>query len=254
MVSLARGGAFARFLPCGIIFISLLGCGGNEADTSATISDSASSASSASGSESSASVPAPAAAGSGSAPSSSAPTISGSPLAQVGVGQAYSFTPTAGNAGGNTISFSIQNKPAWASFSIATGQLTGTPASASVGTYSNIIISVSNGTATSSLTNFAITVLASPPQSSPQSGEATLSWTPPTTNTNGTALADLAGYMINYGTNANALNQTVTIANATTTTFTLQDLAAGTWYFAIMAYTTDGSQSSLSNVVSTTIQ
>jgi hypothetical protein len=33
----------------------------------------------------------------------------------------------------------------------------------------------------------------------------------------------------------------------------MQDLAAGTWYFAVKAYTTTGAESSLSNVASKTI-
>src|SRR5262245_13392905 len=46
----------------------------------------------------------------------SAPTISGAPAAQVTVNQAYSFKPTAADADNNTLTFSIANKPAWASF------------------------------------------------------------------------------------------------------------------------------------------
>lgn len=137
----------------------------------------------------------------------SAPTISGSPVAQVAVGQMYSFTPTVQNSGREPASFSIQNKPAWMSFSIATGQLTGTPTSADVGTYSNVVISVSNGTATTSLPPFTIAV------SQRGTGMATLSWAAPTTNTDGTPLTDLAGYTIEYGTSSGALDQSVTIAS-----------------------------------------
>jgi hypothetical protein len=166
------------------------------------------------------------------------------------VGQKYSFTPTAAAAGGSQVSFSIQNKPAWATFSIATGQLTGTPTSANVGTYANVIISVSNGTATASLNGFTITVQAVPSQGA----EANLSWTAPTTNTDGTAVSDLAGYTIKYGTSAVALNQSVSVSSPTTTSYSVQNLAAGTWYFAIMADTSEGSESALSNIVSTTLQ
>ena len=82
----------------------------------------------------------------------------------------------------------------------------------------------------------------------------TLNWTEPTTNTNGTPLTDLQGYTVEYGTSASALNEVDTIDSPTTTTFTVANLAAGTWYFAITANASDGTQSSLSNVVSTTVQ
>lgn len=159
----------------------------------------------------------------------------------------YSFTPTVQNSGREPASFSIQNKPAWMSFSIATGQLTGTPTSADVGTYSNVVISVSNGTATTSLPPFTIAV------SQRGTGMATLSWAAPTTNTDGTPLTDLAGYTIEYGTSSGALDRSVTIASPSTTIYTISDLTTGTWYFAVVAYTTEGSQSTLSGIVSTTI-
>lgn len=190
--------------------------------------------------------------GSSSSPSSvsaapSALEIIGSPVTQVQVGQAYSFTPTVQGSTGGAISFSIQNMPPWASFSIATGQLTGTPASANVGAYPNVVISVSNGTGSSSLAAFTITVTQG------GTGMVTLSWAAPADNTDGTPVTNLAGYTIEYGTNATTLDQSVTVASPSTTTYTIQDLAAGTWYFAIAAYTMGGTQSAFSNVVSTTI-
>ena len=85
------------------------------------------------------------------------PTISGTPPTAATVGTAYSFTPTASD-GGATLSFSVQNLPSWATFSIATGAITGTPAAANVGVNSDIVISVSNGTAQAALPAFSITV------------------------------------------------------------------------------------------------
>jgi len=183
------------------------------------------------------------------APPNQPPTISGTPATLVQAGQSYSFTPTAAGSAGATLSFSIQNKPSWANFSIATGQLSGTPASANVGTYANIIISVSDGTTSASLPPFAITVA-----SAPATANVNLAWDAPTLNTDGSALTDLQGYVISYGTSAANLNQTVTVASASATSFTVQNLAAGTWYFAIAAYAGDGTTSVLSNEVSTTVQ
>ena len=63
-----------------------------------------------------------------------------------------------------------------------------------VATFSNIIISVSDGTAL----GFAAGVLARRCCRS-ANGTATVSWTPPTTNTDGSALTNLAGYRVAYG-------------------------------------------------------
>jgi hypothetical protein len=174
------------------------------------------------------------------------PTISGTPATTVKAGTPYSFTPKASDPGSTTLSFSIQNMPSWASFSIATGALSGTPTSSNVGTFANIVISVSNGTAKAALASFSIAVTAAPTTN----GTATLSWTPPTQNTNGTAITNLAGYQINYGASASALTQSLQIPNPAATTGTVSALTTGTWYFAVVSYNTDGSSSSLSSVVS----
>lgn len=89
-----------------------------------------------------------------------APTISGQPATAVVAGQAYSFTPSANDADGDTLTFSISNQPSWASFSNSTGQLSGTPASGDVGTYQNVTISVSDGQASAALSAFNISVNA----------------------------------------------------------------------------------------------
>ncbi len=88
-----------------------------------------------------------------------APTISGTPATTVAEDAAYSFTPTANDVDGGALTFSIANKPSWASFSTTTGALTGTPVNADVGTYTGIVITVTdNESASASLPAFAITV------------------------------------------------------------------------------------------------
>jgi len=176
------------------------------------------------------------------------PTISGTPPTQVTAGQAYSFTPTAGGPAGTTLTYSVQNMPSWATFSIATGSLSGTPSNTNVGTYSNIVVSVSDGQASAALPAFSIQVSAQA-----VSGSATLSWVAPTTNTDGSPLTDLAGFVISYGSSATNLNQQVTVSSATATGYTVTGLASGTWYFSVSAYSTLGTQSSPSNVASKTI-
>src|SRR6202023_1907333 len=53
------------------------------------------------------------------------------------------------------------------------------------GTYSNIVISVSDGTASASLTAFSIAV------NQISNGSATVNWTPPTSNSDGSTLLSL---------------------------------------------------------------
>ena len=174
-------------------------------------------------------------------------TISGNPEASVNAGSAYTFTPSASDAEDLALTFSIQNQPAWAAFNPSTGQLSGTPTAADVGSYANIAISVSNGVSVASLAAFTITVTQI------STGTVTVNWIPPTQNTNGTPLVNLAGFRILYGRSANDLNQTAQIANPGVTSYVLADLAPGTWYIGIMAYTASGVESSLSNLASTTV-
>jgi hypothetical protein len=84
-------------------------------------------------------------------------------------------------------------------------------------------------------------------------GTATLSWAAPTTNTNGTPLTDLSGYYINYGTSASALTNEIKITSATTTSYEITNLATGTWYFTVNAYTSDGVESAASGIAEKTI-
>jgi hypothetical protein len=183
------------------------------------------------------------------ASSNPAPTISGSPAKSVTVGKAYAFTPTASDPNGNTLTFSIANKPSWATFSTSTGKLSGTPSASHIGTYSNVTIRVSDGTTTVSLPAFTITVSAA--SSSP--GAATLSWTPPTRNTDGSSLTNLAGYRIYYGTSASSLTQTITINTAGVSSYVVSDLSPATYYFAVTAFTSAGAESSRSPTVSKTV-
>src|SRR5262249_55196001 len=60
----------------------------------------------------------------------------------------YAFTPDVQHQDGRKLRFSIRNKPAWASFGMKHGTLYGTPQNAHAGTYSNIIITVSDGHST----------------------------------------------------------------------------------------------------------
>jgi hypothetical protein len=84
-------------------------------------------------------------------------------------------------------------------------------------------------------------------------GTATVSWVAPTQNSDGTPLGNLAGYNVYYGTSAGSLTQSVQVSSASATSYVVTSLGAGTWYFAVTAYTNTGVESSLSSVVSKTI-
>jgi hypothetical protein len=176
------------------------------------------------------------------------PVISGAPSTSVKAGSAYAFTPTASDPEGKPLTFSITNKPAWATFSTTTGKLSGTPSSAQTGTYSNIAIKVSDGSLTASLPAFSIVV-----STTTTTGSATLSWTPPTHNTDGTTLTNLAGYRILYGTSAGALTRTIQVANPGVSRYVVENLTAGTWYFSVRAYSSSGAESAPSNTSSTSV-
>jgi hypothetical protein len=178
-----------------------------------------------------------------------APTISGSPATSVSAGQAYNFQPSATDADGDVLTFSIQNRPSWATFSPTTGRLSGTPSSSHTGTYGNIVISVTDGKATRSLSGFSISV-----QSASGTGSVSLSWTAPTKNTDGTALTDLAGYRVHYGTSSGSYTHSVQLPNKSLTSVVIEDLTPARWYFAVKAYNSSGIESAFSGSVSKLIE
>ena len=169
------------------------------------------------------------------------------PTTSVTAGTAYSFKPTAADADGDTLSYSITNKPSWATFSIADGQLSGT---AAAGTYSNIIISVSDGKASTALSAFTITVTSTAPP--PTTSSVTLNWGAPTSNTDGSTLTNLSGYRISYGKSSSTLDKTVSVGQGLTA-YTVDGLTSGTWYFSIKSYNSSGTESAPSNPASVTL-
>ena len=178
----------------------------------------------------------------------SAPTISGTPASSVTEGQQYSFTPTANDADGDALTFSISGQPSWASFDAATGRLSGTPGAGDVGVYTNIVISVSDGEANASLASFSITVNAI------SLGSAELSWTAPTQNEDGSALEDLAGFKLYWGTTPGNYTESLTIDNPSVTTYVVENLSPGTYEFVATAYNTAGVESKYSGAATKIVQ
>jgi hypothetical protein len=176
-----------------------------------------------------------------------APTIAGSPGAAVLQGEFYEFLPQAEDADGDELQFSIARKPEWAKFDPASGRLWGTPAEKDVGNFTNIRISVSDGTDSSALGAFDLSV-------DPIAlGSATLSWNPPTDNIDGSALTDLTGYRIYYGRNKQQLNRSVVIDNPGLTRYVVENLPPARWHFRMTSVNSTGLESPRSQLVSKTI-
>jgi len=169
------------------------------------------------------------------APANRPPTISGTPATQVTQGSAYNFVASAADADGDTLTFSIVNKPAWATFSTSSGALTGTPGASNVGITRGIVISVTDGTDRVSLPAFDLTVNAQPARN------VTVSWVTPTVNADGTPLSDLAGFYVRYGTASLSYSSSIRIDDPSVGNYVVQGLNAGqTYYFTVAAFDTAG--------------
>jgi hypothetical protein len=230
-VGVSRARAFSIFFAWfGLMggALALAGCGGEDGDSTAAAAPSPTPPPS---------TPPPPA-------GNRAPTITGAPLTSVLQGVVYSFTPTAADADGNALTFSVTNKPSWATFNSSTGRLRGTPSAAQVGTTGNITISVSDGTASASLTSFSIQVVPT------ATGAATLMWNPPTQNTDGTPLTNLAGYKVYWGTEQGDYSNSVTLNTPGLSSYVVQQLTPARWYFAMTALNSAGVESDYSQVTS----
>lgn len=85
-------------------------------------------------------------------------------------------------------------------------------------------------------------------------GSARVTWFAPTTNEDGSPLADLAGFKIYYATSHASLpNTSIEIRNPSAVTWTVANLESGTWFFAVTAFDASGDESRFSNIASKTI-
>ena len=65
-----------------------------------------------------------------------------------------------------------------------------------------------------------------------------MTWVAPTTNTDGSALTNLAGFKVYYGTSSTSLSSSTTVDDMTRRSATISSLTPGTWYFAVRAVNT----------------
>jgi hypothetical protein len=110
---------------------------------------------------------------------------------------------------------------------------------------------VAAGTTTITATSGGISATAALTVTAITTGSATLSWNAPTTNTDGTPLTDLVGYKVYMGTSSGNYTTVVNIGNVTT--YVVNNLAPGTYYFVVTAYDSSNIESSFSNEASKTI-
>lgn len=78
-----------------------------------------------------------------------------------------------------------------------------------------------------------------------------LAWTAPATRSDGDYLSpnELAGYKVYMGSSPNNLTPLVDLNDNQATGFTVNNLEAGSYYFAVSAYDQDGLESGFSQVI-----
>jgi hypothetical protein len=165
----------------------------------------------------------------------------------VAAGDFYLFTPGFESNNESVPVFSIDGLPLWASFDETTGELSGTPREADVGIYEPITISAKDGVTETSLPPFSITVASA-------TGSVMLSWTPPIENEDGSPLVDLAGYWIYWRNTSSIETQSMKIDNPGLSTIVIDNLAAGTYEFAMTSFNVDDVESVPSNTITRIVE
>lgn len=90
--------------------------------------------------------------------------------------------------------------------------------------------------------------VVAPVVTAPITYSAQLSWSAPATRADGTplSLSDLAGYEIYYTTDDPTVSRTISVSGSAALNYTLSNLSAGNYYFAMAAIDTAGLKSDLS--------
>ena len=179
-------------------------------------------------------------------PTNRPPSISAPASVDTLVGREVVVTPSAFDPDGQTLKFSVTNKPAWLTFNPKTGELRGVPTAADVGRYEKIRITASDGS-NKSYVQLDILVGAV------ADGRVTLTWTAPLERTDGSPLTNLAGFRIYYGTSRYDLRYSVEVRDPGANTWVVEDLTPGTWYFAATAFDGAGIESARTNSVSKSV-
>jgi len=163
-------------------------------------------------------------------PVNTPPAISGTANSSIAEGAFYIFTPTSNDADNDNLLFSVENLPAWAQFDVATGTILGVPMHKDVGLHENIVITVSDGNATSSLSGISINVT-----------DVQIS------GIESPLLSEISGYSVYVGTSNDNLDTLIDIGTGSQVqaqnTFPVSD----TYYYSIVARDADGNKIVLPN-------
>ena len=81
---------------------------------------------------------------------------------------------------------------------------------------------------------------------------ATISWSVPLLNTDGSPLTDVTGYRVYYGTSSTTLANSMLVTGGGATSTSINGLEQGTYYFAVTTLNSAGLESNRSDVVSRT--
>jgi hypothetical protein len=183
------------------------------------------------------------------------PEISGVPPNVIMQDTPFSFTPVVVDidnpADPDDLAFTIANPPGWAdlAFNTSTGELSATPQSNELGAYNDVVISVSDGMASDTLT-FSILVLGGK--------KVMITWNAPTTREDGQSMDvnELLGFQLEYyeeSAPGTVFKVGTDDIGFDLTSYETDLLGIGTWYFALRAVDTTGLESALSNEVNASI-
>jgi hypothetical protein len=168
-------------------------------------------------------------------------SIGGTPPTQIVEGRPFSYTPTVSNPQGVALTFSAVTLPSWASLSASSGTISGTPGPGTVGTYS-VSIRVTDGTYTYTSPSYSVQVVGT------ATGSASLSWIPPTSYTDGSPMTP-ASYKVYWGSSQGSYPNVVSVSGGLSS-YVVDQLTPGTWYFVVTALDQAQVESVFSNAAS----
>jgi hypothetical protein len=169
------------------------------------------------------------------------PIITVAAIVDAQVGATFDFQPAVQDPDRDTLRFTADYLPNWASLDPASGHISGTPGPDDAGLYESISITVADATHKVVTAPFSIVVNpAVNPALESGSGVASLQWEMPPSKVSGEPIDDLAGYRILYGRSSSDLDHSVMIADPTTTSYQFSSLTSGIWYFAVVAVNSNG--------------
>ena len=187
------------------------------------------------------------------------PIITVDAIADAQVGAMFDYQPAVQDPDRDTLQFKVDNLPTWASVDPTSGHISGTPGPHDAGLYESISITVADATHKVVTAPFSIVVnpamnpavdvdpeitadsaITADPAPEPGTGVASLQWEMPPSKVSGEPLDDLAGYRILYGHSSSDLDRSVMIPDPAITSYQFTTLTPGTWYFAVVAVSSNG--------------